>query len=135
MKKTILFLCTHNSARSQMAEGLVNSLFSERYEAYSAGTEPSSLNPFAVKVMGEIGVSMENQYSKAIDEFDGKRFNYVVTVCDNAKESCPAYLNAEKFIHKSFIDPSSVEGDDERKLNMFRKTRDEIKSWLESIFT
>lgn len=134
MRKTILFLCTHNSARSQIAEGLVNGLFSDKYEAFSAGTEPAKVNPFAVKAMDEIGISIESHYSKAIDEFDGKSFNYIVTVCDNAKESCPTYLNGENILHESFKDPSSVEGSDALKLDMFRKTRDEIKNWLEKSF-
>ena len=135
MKKTILFLCTHNSARSQIAEGLINGLFSDNYVAHSAGTWPGKVNPFAIKALSEIGLDISSHYSKPIDEFDGKYFNYVVTVCDNAKESCPTYLNTDELVHNSFEDPSSYEGSDEEKLEKFRATRDEIKKWLEFRFS
>ncbi len=135
MKKTILFLCTHNSARSQIAEGIINGLFSDKYSAYSAGTQPGKVNIFAIKAMKEIGINIEHHYSKPIDEFNSKHFNYVVTVCDNAKQSCPAYLNADKIIHESFEDPSSFKGSDEQKLEKFEEVRDKIRKWLESSFS
>ena len=135
MKKTILFLCTHNSARSQIAEGLINGLFSENYEAHSAGTEPGKVNPFAEKALKELGIDISSHYSKPVDEFGGRHFDYVVTVCDNAKESCPTYLDTDELVHKSFEDPSSFEGSDVEKLERFRATRDEIKKWLEFRFS
>lgn len=134
LKKTILFLCTHNSARSQIAEGLVNSFFYEKYKAYSAGTEPGKVNPFAIKALSEIGVDISSHYSKPIDEFNDKHFNYVVTVCDKAKESCPAYLNTDEFIHEGFEDPSSFEGSNDLKLEKFKEVRDSIRNWLECSF-
>lgn len=135
MKKTILFLCTHNSARSQISEGLINGLFSNEFVAYSAGTEPASVNPFAIKVLKEIDIDISSHYSKPVDEFDDRHFDYVVTVCDNAKESCPTYMDTDELVHKSFEDPSSYEGSDEEKLERFRATRDEIKKWLEFRFS
>ncbi|MGH7884465.1 MAG: arsenate reductase ArsC [Thermodesulfobacteriota bacterium] len=135
LKKSILFLCTHNSARSQIAEALINRFFSDKYEAYSAGTKPTKLNPFAVKSMSEIGVGIESHYSKTVEEFERRHFNYVVTVCDNAREGCPVYQNTEMVLHKSFEDPSFFEGDDEQKFEKFNAVRDEIKKWLENTFT
>ncbi len=135
MKKTILFLCTHNSARSQIAEGLINKFFSENYTAYSAGTEPGKVNPFAIEAMKEIGADISSHNSKSVDEFNGVNFNYVVTVCDGAKESCPTFPNADELIHKSFKDPSAYKGTDDDKLKCFRNTTKEIKTWLTSYFS
>ena len=92
MKKKVLFICTHNSARSQMAEGILRTLYGDRYEAYSAGTQPTKVNPYAIKVMSEIGIDISNHRSKSAEEFRGKEFDYVVTVCDNVKEACPFFL-------------------------------------------
>ena len=91
MKKTVLFLCTHNSARSQMAEGLVNHYFSDKYSAFSAGTEKTKVNPFAIQAMNDSGIDISSHYSKTLDEFLDNTFDYVVTVCDNAKENCPYF--------------------------------------------
>jgi len=134
MKKKVLFICTHNSARSQMAEGLLNHLYGNRYAAYSAGTEPSTVNPYAIKAMAEIGIDISRSRSKGIEEFQGMKFDYVVTVCDNAKETCPFFHGGGKHIHKSFDDPSGVEGEDDVKLIAFRKVRDEIRDWIMKTF-
>lgn len=130
MKMSILFICTHNSARSQIAEGLVNALYGDRYLAKSAGTIATKLNPFAVKVMNEIGIDISYHRSKSIEEFKGKIFDVVVTVCDNAKETCP-FFPGKRVLHKGFDDPSSFEGSDAGKSAVFRKVRDEIKNWIE----
>jgi arsenate reductase (thioredoxin) len=135
MKKIrVLFLCTHNSARSQLAEGLLNALHDDRFQAYSAGTKPSQVNPFAVKALAEIGIDISSHTSKHAKDFIGKPVDIVVTVCDSAKEECPIFPLAKLQIHHSFKDPSAEAGDDGAKLNAFRKTRDEIKEWLEKEF-
>ncbi len=130
--KTILFICTHNSARSQMAEGLVNALLGG-YKAYSAGTEVTKVNPFAIEAMKDMDIDISNHYSKSIEEFRGTIFDYVVTVCDNAKEKCP-FFPGKKYIHKSFEDPSLKEGSYEEKLEYFIKIRNQIKNWIEKEF-
>ena len=134
-KKTILFLCTHNSARSQMAEGLINSFFADRYKAFSAGTVKTDVNPFAIKALNDLGIDTNSHYSKTLNDFIDEKFDYVVTVCDNAKENCPYFPNAKELIHISFEDPSGIEGSDENKLNAFVKTRNLIKDWLELKFS
>ncbi len=134
MKKKVLFLCTHNSARSQMAEGLLNTLYGETYQAYSAGTQPvSTVNPYAVKVMKEIGIDISDHRPKNRNEFRGIFFDYVITVCDNAREACPFFPGGQT-IHKSFEDPSSFSGSEDEILGSFRRLRNEIKDWIESIF-
>lgn len=132
-KKKVLFICTHNSARSQMAEGILRSLYPERYEAYSAGTEPTELNPYTIEVMREMGIDISRQRSKSINEFSNKRFDYVITVCGQAKESCPFFPERE-VIHQGFLDPSQLKGTEEKILEGFRKVRDEIKEWIEKAF-
>lgn len=134
MKKRILILCTHNSSRSQMAEAIINSLYSDKFQAYSAGTQPSMVNPFAIKVMSEIGIDLSNHRSKDVKEFKGWSFDYVVTVCDQALEACPFFPGAGKYLHKGFTDPSTAEGDYEEKMRVFRRVREEIKNWIEEIF-
>lgn len=133
IKKKVLFICTHNSARSQMAEGLVNAFLAERYEAFSAGIEPSGVNPFAVEAMAEIGVDISYQRSKSLDEFLERRFDYVVTVCDHADEMCPFFPGGEERIHKGFEDPASIEGSPGEKLSGFIRIRDEIRKWIEEV--
>ena len=133
-KKTVLFLCTHNSSRSQMAEGLMNTLMSDKYIAYSAGTEPGEVNSFAVEAMKDIHIDISDHYSKSIEEFADKQFDYVVTVCDSANENCPVYLKGINHIHKGFLDPSVFEGAGEEKIVFFRKIRDQIKEWMETSF-
>lgn len=134
MKKKVLFLCTHNSARSQMAQGLMNSFLSNNYEAFSAGTFATSINPFTIAVMAEIGIDISNQYSKNFDIYLNEEFDYVVTVCDNAKEGCPYFPGGKEQLHKGFEDPSSFSGTDEEKLAKFREIRNNIKDWILDYF-
>ena len=134
MKKKILFVCTHNSARSQMAEGLLNNICGNTYGAYSAGSAPTRINPLSIEALKEIGIDISSHYSKSTEDFVNMQFDYVITVCDNAKETCPFFPGAKNYIHKRFEDPSSVEGTDEDKLNAFRKSRDEIKGWIIEFF-
>jgi len=133
-KKRVLFICTHNSARSQMAEGIMNALYGDKFQAFSAGTNPSKVNPLAIEVLKEIGIDISHHRSKSIDEFKGETFDYVVTVCDNAKENCPYFPGGKKYVHRGFIDPASVEGTYEEKLSAFRKVRDEILNWIKEFF-
>ncbi len=133
-KKRVLFVCTHNSARSQMAEGLLRHLYGDRYEVYSAGIQPGKLNSYAVAVMKEIGIDISSHRAKSVREFLGQRFDYVVTVCDKAKEQCPFFPGGVKYLHKGFEDPASYEGPHELKLEVFRRVRDEIKKWIEETF-
>jgi arsenate reductase len=134
MKKKVLFLCTHNSARSQIAQGLMNNLLSESYEAFSAGTYATSVNPFAIAVMKEIGIDISKHYSKNFDIYFNDEFDYVVTVCDNAKEGCPYFPGGKEQFHKGFEDPASFFGTDEEKLDKFREVRDKIKDWILDYF-
>lgn len=133
-KKRVLFLCTHNSARSQMAEGLLNGLYGNKFDVYSAGTHPSRVNPFAIQAMEEIGIDISHNTSKSLDTFKDMDIDYVVTVCDNAKESCPTFPGAKHNIHKAFRDPSQFRGKDEEILGEFRQVRDEIQNWIKSEF-
>jgi len=133
MKKTVLFICTHNSARSQMAEGFLNALHGDRYESQSAGIEPTKVNPYAVKVMAEAGIDISKQRSKSIEEFRGKIFDYIVTVCDHAKETCP-FFPGDKILHRGFQDPSRFRGTDDEILRKVRHVRDEIRNWIEENF-
>ena len=133
MKNSVLFLCTHNSARSQMAEALLTTLNGDKYEAYSAGIMATRINPYVVKAMAEIGIDISKNRSKSIEEFRGKNFNYVVTVCDSAKEACP-FFPGEKIVHKSFDDPAQVKGSEEEIMKQTRRVRDEIKEWLKTTF-
>jgi arsenate reductase len=130
-KQKILILCTGNSARSQMAEGLLKHICQNKYEVFSAGTKPSIVRPEAIKVLREIGIDISAHRSKSIDEFAGWNIDYVLTVCDNARENCPYFPARTELVHKSFEDPASVEGDEETRLEAFRKVRDEIKTYLE----
>ncbi|MEM3501814.1 MAG: arsenate reductase ArsC [Candidatus Bathyarchaeia archaeon] len=135
VKEKVLFICTHNSARSQMAEGLLRSLYGDFYEVYSAGTEPTSLNPYAVMVMAEIGIDISKQRSKSISEFLGAKFDFVVTVCDQAKEKCPYFPMGGKRLHKSFQDPTMFRGSEDEILEGFRNVRDQIKEWVYKTFS
>jgi arsenate reductase len=127
-KKNVLFLCTHNSARSQMAEGLLRALSSERYQAFSAGLSPTFVDPDAIRAMAEIGIDISGQRSKGLEEVRETEFDTVVTVCDNAQESCPLFPGASDMIHKSFRDPASFQG--EERLAAFRRIRDELRAWI-----
>lgn len=127
-KQRVLILCTGNSARSQMAEGLLRQMAGDRYEVFSAGTRPAGLNPNAVTVMAELGIDISRHRSKSVDEFAGQHFDYVVTVCDNARESCPMFPGAGQRIHHSFEDPATAPAP--QQLRLFRKVRKEIYAWL-----
>ena len=131
MKKTILFICVHNSARSQMAEGLVNALYADRFEAVSAGTEATRVHPAAIKDMAEIGIDISSHRSKSLDVFEGRRFDIVVMVCDDKQTDCPFFPGGKEYIHHAFDDPAACAGPDEEVLACFRKTRDEIRAWIE----
>ena len=126
MKVKVLFLCTGNSARSQMAEGYLRHAAGDRFDALSAGIEPKGLNPLAVEVMREIGIDISRQRSKDVVSLLGQHIPYVVTVCDNAKERCPVFPRTYKFLHWSFEDPAAAKGSQEEKLAVFRRVRDEI---------
>ena len=132
--KKILILCTGNSARSQMAEGLLKHITRNKYEVNSAGTKPSTVRPEAIKALAEIGIDIFNNRSKSVGEFTGQKIDYVLTVCDNAKENCPYFPAQTELIHHSFDDPAEIEGDEENKINAFRKIRDEIKEYFENDF-
>ena len=133
MKKTVLILCTGNSARSQMAEGLLRHDAGDRFEVASAGTHPSRVRSEAITVMKEIGIDISGHRSKSVDEFASRDFDYVLTVCDSAKESCPIYPGHGNWLHKGFEDPAAVEGSNEEKLAAFRKVRDEIRQYLREV--
>jgi arsenate reductase len=133
-KKKILILCTGNSARSQMAEGLLKHITQSKYEIASAGTKPSIVRPEAIKALAEIGIDISGNRSKSVDEFANKEIDYVLTVCDNAQENCPYFPAKTRLIHHSFADPAEVQGDEETRLNAFRKIREEIKAYFETDF-
>ena len=131
MKKTILFICVHNSARSQIAEGLVNALHADRFQAVSGGTAATRVHPAAIKAMAEIGIDISGHRSKSIDVFEGRRFDYAVMVCDDKQADCPFFAGGKEYIHHAFDDPASCTGTDEEVLACFRRARDEIRAWIE----
>ncbi len=131
-REKILVLCTGNSARSQMAEGLIRHICTDIYDVFSAGTEPSFVRPEAIRVMSELGIDISSHRSKSVDEFGGKKIEYILTVCDNAKENCPYFPASTRLIHHTFEDPAAVEGSEEERLNAFRRARDEIKAYVPS---
>jgi arsenate reductase len=133
MKQKVLFICTHNSVRSQMAEGLLRTLYGNFYETFSAGIEPTHVNPYGVEVMKELGIDLSTHRSKSIEEFLGMTFDYVITVCDNAKEGCP-FFPGKNIIHEGFDDPAQMDGSIEEILVSFRRVRDEIKNWIINTF-
>jgi arsenate reductase len=128
--KTVLILCTGNSARSQMAEGLLRHDAGDRFEVSSAGTHPTHVRREAIAVMQEIGIDISGHRSKSVDEFAARGFDYVITVCDHAKESCPIYPGHGNRLHHSLKDPAAVEGPDEVRLAAFRRVRDQIRLYL-----
>ncbi len=129
-KKRALILCTGNSARSQMAEGLLRHDAAERFEVESAGIKPSSVRPEAMIAMRELGIDISGHRSKSVEEFDGQHFDYVITVCDSARESCPVFLGSATRLHHSFDDPAALNGSEEQRLALFRRVRDELRSYL-----
>jgi len=134
MKKRVLFLCTANSARSQMAEGIANHFLGDQVEAFSAGTQATRVNPAAIEAMREMGVDISRHRSKNISEFDGQNFDYVITLCGDANETCPLYIGGAKKTHIGFDDPAAVEGSEENVMQEFRRVRDEIKQKLTAFF-
>ena len=133
-KKRVLFICTHNSARSQMAEGFLKALYPDRYEAYSAGTDPSTLNPVAVQVMAEVGIDISSHRSKNVKDFLSMEIDLVITVCDHARQTCPFFPGGKEVIHRSFEDPAAVSGSEKQRIALFRRVRDEIRTWIEETF-
>jgi arsenate reductase (thioredoxin) len=131
-KHKVLFLCTGNSARSQMAEGLLRHLAGDKFEAMSAGTKPVGLNPLAVRAMRERGIDISSQRSKHVAEFEGHAIQFVITVCDNAREACPLFPGAIVSLHWGLPDPAAVSGADEQKLEAFRRVRDEVEARIKS---
>jgi arsenate reductase len=130
MKLRVLILCTANSARSQMAEGLLRKLAGERLEVFSAGAKPSTVNPLAIAAMQERGIDLSAHRSKSLNEFITQPFDYVITVCDNAAESCPVFPGPAQRIHWSFPDPAAVQGTDAERLASFREVRDALETQL-----
>src|ERR687898_2269505 len=128
MEKTkVLFLCTHNSARSQMAEGLLRHLAGNRFEVMSAGTEATHVRPLAVRAMDELGIDISGQESKTLQRYLGETFDYVITVCDDANEVCPVFPGARRRLHWSFEDPAQATGSEEERLRMFQSVRNKIR--------
>jgi arsenate reductase len=132
--QSVLFVCTHNSARSQMAEGLLRHMYGDSYEASSGGTSPTKVQPHAVQAMKEIGIDISGQRAEDIRSFDGRRFDYVVTLCDRARGTCPFFAGAREYIHQGFEDPAAYAGSDEESLAAFRRVRDQIREWIEARF-
>ena len=128
--RKILVLCTGNSARSQMAEGLLRHDSGMHFEVESAGTRPSAVRPEAIAVMRELGIDISAHRSKSVEEFAGQNFDAVITVCDNARESCPVFFGSAKRLHHSFEDPAALEGPEEERLALFRRVRDQLRAYL-----
>ena len=133
MKKRVLILCTGNSARSQMAEGLLEHDAGDRFEVESAGTKPGHVRPEAIAVMKELGIDISGHRSKHVQEFENQSFDYVLTVCDNAKESSPVFPGHSKRIHKAFEDPAAFQDTEEERLALFRRVRNDIRDYLKSL--
>lgn len=130
--KRVLFLCTGNSCRSHMAEGLLRTLGDNAFEVFSAGATPAGyVHPLAITVMWKIDIDISRHTSKSLDVFDGEQFDYLITVCDNAREACPAYAGAARQLHWSFDDPAHAEGTEAEKIEVFRRVRDEIRRQIE----
>jgi arsenate reductase (thioredoxin) len=132
-KKKILFLCTHNAARSQMAEGLINAWHADRYAAQSAGNEPTEVHACAIEVMAELGIDISSHQAKSLDEFNNLAFDYVVTLCADAQESCPIFPGGKEYLHYAFDDPVPDAGEGP-PCTSFRRVRDQLREWLESTF-
>jgi arsenate reductase (thioredoxin) len=133
MKKAkVLFLCTHNSARSQMAEGLLRHLAGDRFEVMSAGTEATHIRPQAVRAMDELGIDISAHESKPLDRYVGQPFDYVITVCDQANEACPVFPGVRRRLHWSFEDPAQASGTEEERIRVFRSVRNAIKERIET---
>lgn len=129
-KKRVLILCTGNSARSQMAEGLLRHDAGHRFEVESAGTKASFVRPEAIAVLRELGIDISRHHSKNVNEFEGQEFDYVITVCDHARESCPVFFGRAEKLHHDFEDPAALEGSEAERLAVFRRVRDELRDYL-----
>jgi len=125
--KKIIFLCTGNSCRSQMAEGFMRNMAGNKFEVFSAGVEPTEVNPYAIKVMAEVGIDISSHKSKSVNEFLNWQFDYVITVCDHARQVCPVFPGRHQNIHWDIGDPADFRGSEQDKIKFFRKIRDEIK--------
>lgn len=134
VRPRVLFICTHNAGRSQMAEGYLRARYGDRYEAFSAGTVASTVNPLTVRVMAELGIDISAQLSKDLGAFIGEEMDVVVMVCDAAAAACPMFPGAKRTIHASFPDPSAATGTEEERLAAFRAVRDEITAWIDATF-
>jgi arsenate reductase len=131
-KKRVLILCTGNSARSQMAEGLLRNEAGDHFAVFSAGTKPTQVRPEAIAVMAEIGIDISGHRSKSVDELTGQEFDFVITVCDYANEECPVFPRKTQRMHWSFEDPAAVEGSEEKRKVAFRRIRDELHERIEA---
>ena len=126
--RPVLFVCTHNSARSQMAEGMLRAWNGDDFEAHSAGTEVSTVRPEAIAVMAEIGIDISGHRSKSVEDFLGQKFEWVITVCDQARQNCPVFPGVEQTGHWSVEDPSEATGSEAQRLEAFRRVRDDLRS-------
>ena len=133
-KERVLFMCIHNAARSQMAEGLFRHLYGDDFDVYSAGSNPQKVDPLAIKCMEEVGIDISGHRSKSLKEFEGQEFDYVITVCGNPYNACPFFAGGKKYFKQPFEDPSVFNGTEEEKLELFKKIRDELKEWLEDLY-
>lgn len=133
-KPTVLFVCTHNSARSQLAEGLLREFHGDRYEARSAATEETRVKPEAAAALEELGIDTSPLFSKTLEYYDGDPADYVITVCDDAKEACPWVAAKVEVVHRPFRDPSTFTESVEARMDAFRESRDEIRAWLDKTF-
>ena len=131
VRRRVLFLCTHNSARSQMAEGLLRALYADRFEAFSAGTEATAVRPLAIQAMAEIGIDIAHQESKTLERYLADPFDVVITVCDDANEACPLFVGAKERWHWSFSDPSRAQGSESDRLDAYRRVRAAIQRRIE----
>jgi len=134
LKKTVLFICKHNSARSQMAEGLLKELYGQYYNVYSAGTNPGKVSRCAVQVMADRGIDISNYYSKSVNQFKVQEFDFVVTICNEENGVCPFFPGGKTYIHKSFPDPTSITGDRNKKIKFFTQIRNDIEEWIIDTF-
>ncbi|MBP7231735.1 MAG: arsenate reductase ArsC [Syntrophaceae bacterium] len=133
-RKSVLFVCTHNAVRSQMAEAFLRHLFGDRYLVASAGSDPQKVDPLVLQVLHEAGIDASRQKAKGLDIYQNEYFDAVVTVCDKARESCPYFPHTARHIHKSFTDPSLFCGKPEEIIDEYRRIRNEIRSWVEKVF-
>jgi arsenate reductase len=134
-RRRVLFLCTHNSARSQMAEGWLRHLAGDRFEVHSAGTEATAVRPLAIRAMAEVGVDISGQESKTLERYLGHHWDAVITVCDQANEACPFFPGASQRLHWSFPDPSKAPGTEEEQFAAYRRTRDAIRRRIDTLLT